>query len=148
MLYRSKVEPVMTPVHYQLGEQIELVGYRLEESRVRPGGTLLLTLQWRVKERLKTDYTLFNQIVGPQDKMIGQLDVEPSCTGGPTSKWKPGKLITGYFQIPVFADAKPGVYPLRVGLYQPDTGDRLPVADADGGPLGDQIELQPITIEP
>jgi hypothetical protein len=142
------VEPVMTPVHYRLGEQIELVGYRLEQTQARPGGTLLLTLHWRVNDRVTTNYTLFNQIVGPHDKMLGQLDTEPSCTGGPTAKWKPGGVMTGYYQIPIFADAKPGVYPLQVGLYQPDNGERLPVYDANGNPIGDQIPLHQIRFEP
>lgn len=142
------VEPVMTPVHYRLGDQIELVGYRLEGTQVQPGGTLLLTLQWRVLSRVASNYTLFNQIIGPDNQMVGQLDTEPSCTGGATTKWKPGQLITGYYPIPVFAEAMPGVYPLLVGLYQPQNGERLPVYTAAGKETDSAIQLASITVVP
>ncbi|MCX6048414.1 MAG: hypothetical protein NT075_25200 [Chloroflexi bacterium] len=141
------VDPVMTPIHYQLGEQIKLVGYRLEQAQARVGRDLLLTLQWQVTSRVPVDYTLFNQVIGPENKMLGQLDTAPSCTAGPTSKWKPGEIISGYYQIPIFADAMPGSYPLVVGLYQPENGERLPVSAPDGA-VTDVVHLANITIAP
>lgn len=142
------IEPIMTTTHYQLGEQIKLVGYRLEQTQVHVGKDLLLTLQWQVTSRVAVDYTLFSQVIGPENKLLAQLDTGPSCTAGPTSKWEPGELITGYYQIPVSAGAMPGRYPLFVGLYQPENGERLSISSADEGDATDAIQLAIITIVP
>lgn len=40
----------------------------------------------------------------------------------------------------------PGDYPLVIGLYSPDTFERLPVFDADGQPAGDSLTLAVIEV--
>ena len=41
----------------------------------------------------------------------------------------------------------PGLYPLTVGVYNADTGERLEAGDEQGQPLGSVIELTHITVE-
>ena len=142
------MEPQLIPLDYHFGDAIQLVGYRLEQMTVQPGGTLALTLQWRVTGPIEQRYTLFNQVIGAQNKMLGQLDVAPSCQAGPTSEWETDTVITGYYQIPIFADAPVGEYPLIVGLYQPENGDRLPITTATGEAFGTQIQLANVVIAP
>jgi hypothetical protein len=51
------------------------------------------------------------------------------------------------YLIPVKEDTPPGEYHLLVGLYDPISGDRLPVVDERGEPIGDQFQLeQEVTI--
>jgi hypothetical protein len=40
----------------------------------------------------------------------------------------------------------PGDIPLLVGMYSLDTGERLPVCDPDGAPIGDTIPLAVVTV--
>lgn len=142
------IEPQLIALEYHFGDAIQLIGYRLEQTTVQPGGTLALTLHWRVTGPIDQQYTLFNQVIGAQDRMLGQLDVAPSCQAGPTSEWETDTLITGYYQIPIFADAPAGAYPLIVGLYQPENGERLPITTATGEAFGAQIQLANVVIAP
>jgi hypothetical protein len=41
----------------------------------------------------------------------------------------------------------PGQYPLTIGLYDPESGQRLPIFDADGNLVGDSLLLATIEIE-
>ncbi len=45
------------------------------------------------------------------------------------------------------ADAAPGIYRPVIGLYRPDSGERLPLLDAVGQPLGDALTLCPVRVE-
>jgi hypothetical protein len=61
------------------------------------------------------------------------------CSGGnPTSTWQPGELIVDQAVLHVAADAQPGEYSLNVGMYDPASGARAPLANRDGAPLADQ----------
>jgi len=142
------VEPQLIALDYHFGDAIQLVGYRLEQTAVQPGETLALTLHWRATKSITQQYTLFNQVIGAQDKMLGQLDTAPSCEAGPTNEWETDALISGYYQIPIFTDAMPGEYPLIVGLYQSENGERLPITTAAGEAIGTQIQLATISITP
>ncbi len=77
------VAPQLTGLDYRFGAAIQLIGYQLEQTTVQPGGTVDLTLHWRASEPVNGRYTLFNQVIGAQDKKLGQLDIAPSCAAGP-----------------------------------------------------------------
>ena len=78
--------------------------------------------------------------------MVAQKDAYPVCDRLPTSIWYPGELITDIHDITVNADATDGVYPLYTGLYLEETGDRLPVLDAAGNPVDQQVHVADIRI--
>jgi len=48
----------------------------------------------------------------------------------------------------VRADIPPGRYPVFVGLYDRDTGTRVPVQDAAGQPLGDSLFVGTVEVVP
>jgi hypothetical protein len=96
---------------------------------------------------LDEKYSVFTQVIGAADRMIAQHDGQPGCAAAPTSDWAPGDFVLDRHLLPVTADAPPGVYPLRIGLYQVKSGERLPLFTAEGQPAGDAIELQSITVE-
>ena len=54
------------------------------------------------------------------------------------------------YDIALKPDVPPGVYPLRVGLYDPATGERLsPVRSADGAvQANDQLQLAEVEVRP
>ena len=49
-------------------------------------------------------------------------------------------------RLEIAADAPPGDYQLLAGLYQLETGERLPVLGADGRPMSDAVMLTTIAI--
>jgi len=148
------VEPAVEPtvenrLDYRFGNAIRLVGYDVSRSVAPPGQTVELTLYWQTAAPIATDYSVFNQIVDREtNRMQGQRDGQPGCDGQPTSGWQPGELIVDAYSIPVFADATPGEYPLLVGMYERDSGDRLPIVNENDEFVGDALPLTQITIAP
>lgn len=143
------IEPAIpTRVNYIVGNGMHLVGYGLDRSTVHPGEQIELTLFWRANQFQLEPYTVFIQIINPNIAIYGQDDSEPACGARPTYSWDPGELIADSHIVPIRPDADVGTYPLIVGMYQVQRGLRLDVTDGNGAPLGNQIELTKITVEP
>ena len=51
-------------------------------------------------------------------------------------------MVEDSYVIPVQADAPQGTYRLIVGMYDPQTMQRLPVLDKEGQAQGDSVLLQ------
>ena len=78
--------------------------------------------------------------------MIAQRDGFPVCDGRETWRWDPGELITDVYELPVAADAPDGLYPLNTGMYIEETGERLPILDANGVEIGTQYHIADIRV--
>ncbi len=63
----------------------------------------------------------------------------------PTRLWQTGEIIKDEWRVPVPEDVPSGEYELRVGLYDPISGARLPVS-RDVVPLGDFVRLNRVRI--
>ncbi len=110
------------PVSYRFGGRIELVGYEMAPRRVRPGETVVLTLYWRALSPTERDYTVFTHILEPPQTLWGQEDRPPTP---PTSQWRPGEVYRETYRLTVKPETPGGFYEVEIGLYRPDTGERL-----------------------
>jgi hypothetical protein len=138
---------VEQPMRAVLGDQVELIGYRLERASIQPGETLTLTLFWRGLQPMTRSYTVFTHVLGPDGQIYGQKDSLPAAGLLPTTAWRPGVLIPDEYAIPMAPDAPPGNYELEIGMYELDTGRRLPAVDATGQRLADdRILLTRVTV--
>lgn len=137
---------------YRLGEAIRLVGYDLERTVFDPGDRIELTLYWRAEGRIGQEYIVFTHVLGQAlnprrgNRLWGQVDSLPLGGKYPTSSWLPGDALADDYLIPIDGDAPAGEYELEIGLYSPDTGERLPVYDGHGQALGDHIILARIIV--
>jgi 4-amino-4-deoxy-L-arabinose transferase-like glycosyltransferase len=138
-------EQKLVPVDAVLGGSIRLLGYTLEseaeaQSRgvcdpvqfrdrisVHPGDRLYLVLLWQASAKIPESYTVFTHLYDEQERIWGQEDSPPVSGSYPTSLWSPGEKILDRYQILVDPKAPPGEYRLAVGMYDPNTGDRLRV---------------------
>jgi hypothetical protein len=116
----------MSPVGARLGQAIYLRGYRLA-GMPQPGGTLALTLYWEALAPPDGDYTVFAHLVDAADTILGQKDHPPQEGAAPTSTWVSGQVLADHYQISIHPDAPVGPAWLMVGMYDPLSGDRLPV---------------------
>ncbi len=126
-----------------LGE-IQLVGYEIALRE-----TLMVTLAWKSRAVVATDYVAFVHLLDGQGTLVAQHDAPPAPGAGtvyPTSWWLPGDIIldrhalscppgTAYDTLSISATLKSAT--LRVGLYDPVTLQRLPAYDAEGQRLLD-----------
>ncbi|HUE75564.1 MAG TPA: hypothetical protein VMP10_01950, partial [Chloroflexota bacterium] len=124
----------------RFADEIDLIGYRL----ARPASnTLSLSLFWRAFNLPTQRYTVFAHVVDESGRVIGQHDGEPGGGSYPTNTWSVGTIVRDdrEIRLPLDLDAD-GRYRILVGLYTPETGERLPLRP--GFPLGrvhDSIEL-------
>lgn len=132
------------PIGARFGDFAELVGFDPPEGRAAPGAQLRVTLQWRARATAEHDYVVFLHLVDAEDRVRGQVDSPPAGGAAPTRSWLPAEVIRDERTLTVAADAPPGDYRLAVGLYRPDTGQRVPLADGSG----DRLLFGRVTVGP
>ncbi len=131
-----------------LGDAITLLGYDLSLQTARPGQDLTLTLYWRAKADGEQWLKVFTHLVSAQGTLLAQHDGVPGSGAVPTSEWVSGEVIVDRHTLSLPADAPVGEYRFYVGMYSPDTGERLVARDAEGEryPNG-AVPLEAITVE-
>jgi len=119
-------------IEANLGDQVELVEAELTRDTFRPGEMLQITLRWRARRPIDQDYVVFVHVTPPSGIPIAQQDSRPVGGGFPTPAWTPGQLVNDVYRVTLPANATPGRYQIRVGMYpkgQPQIHRRLPVVD-------------------
>ncbi len=88
---------------------------------------LLVRLTWLAQQSPSVGYTVFVHLV-PADTLaqpLAQTDAPPRQGFMPTWAWQAGDLVPDEHQLPLPREIPPGVYDVIVGMYRPDTGERL-----------------------
>lgn len=137
------------PQHVQtarLGEAIHFLGYDLagglEGERLLPGRPLEVTLFWQAEAPPEHNYVVFVQLLDSADQVRAQHDAQPGNDTLVTTTWAAGEYVLDSHRLNLPSALVPGEYRLIVGMYLPDTLERLPVYDTvSGQPLGDHITL-------
>jgi hypothetical protein len=112
-----------TAVNGVFGDALRLLGYQLH----RDGEALTVTLHWRSEQRMAADFKVFVHVFDPTTKApVAQDDAMPKRWAYPTSLWGPGDVVED--EIPISLGGAPsGVYGVAVGVYDPETMERLSV---------------------
>ncbi len=108
-------------------------------SIARGEGEIAIDLFWHVEAAPAHDYTVFLHGLDAGGEMVAQNDGPPLGGRYPTSLWRPGQNLSDHHTLP----ANPAITAVAVGLYRPDTGDRLPVTQ-DGQPVPDGRIVLPL----
>lgn len=157
LLDRIKVAPekyatVEAPnrVDADLDGQVTLLGYSIDRQQVAPGQTISLTLYWTAQAPVPADYTVFVHLAAPDGSPYAQDDCQPQRGAYPTSFWDVGEVVTDPHTILVPGDlpAGRGAYPLVMGMYLLETGERLRWLSPDGTIQGDFVSLDTIAVHP
>ncbi|MCL4505540.1 MAG: glycosyltransferase family 39 protein [Chloroflexi bacterium] len=135
------------PALFHLSNGIDLLNDQVPPS-VRPGQTLSLTLVWRANSAALPELTTFVHLQSADGTLVAQGDSPPRSGLYPTSIWGAGEVIPDEYAIHIGPATPPGIYRLVIGMYDPQTIQRVPVSDAKGTivrdyaiPLG-EIEVQ------
>jgi hypothetical protein len=138
-----------------LGGEVRLLRYEMAPvvCEAASGGDgegcrLELTLYWQAEQKMDTDYTVFAHVIGPDGQILAQRDAPPDNGAYPTSRWAAGEVVADPARIPLPPNLSGGV-PLEVvvGMYRPDTGQRLPVLDEQNQSVDDRVVLGQVTPE-
>jgi 4-amino-4-deoxy-L-arabinose transferase-like glycosyltransferase len=120
------VPSVSRRVDADFGGEIVLLGFDFPERRVRPGGTLPITLYWQAQRDIQAHYIVFNHLLGADLRQWGGRDRIPRDYYS-TALWAAGEVVRDDYSVPVDPAAPPGVYRLDVGLYEMLGGQVRPV---------------------
>lgn len=124
------VEP-QGPLSAILGDnQVALLEHRLE-GPLRHGATVRLNVLWQALRPMDEDYTVFVHAIDRDGTIWGQRDAEPKEGEHPTSEWELGEVVWDRYELRIDVDGPREGYQLEVGLYRPDTGQRLKVGEND-----------------
>jgi len=142
-------EPAIPATHAFDGN-FALVGYAIPETAA-PGSELALQVWWQTGESVETytDFTQFIHLISVENDQNFQVyDRQPFEGRFPTTDWPPNLTMSDDIRLPLPDDLIPGEYRLLTGLYDLGTGTRVPVRDAQGQPVLDNvIELGTVLIE-
>jgi len=140
--------PTRQRVHF--GENLLLLGYRVPEEPFRPGDTLAFTLYWTADAPAENYWSVFTHLRAPDGSLAGQHDKVPYGGLYPPTRWWPGQIVDDDYVITIPEDAPAGDYRIAVGMYDWQTGERLPLLDDAGTRLNDdQVFLEAtIAVEP
>ncbi len=111
---------------------------------IQPGDSpreFRLAIFWQGLALMDRDYTFFAHVVDAEGKIVTQSDHQPQAGRYPTSIWDAGEPVRDDFKLELPADAPIGRYSVKIGWYDLQTGERLPVRDANDRRIGDSIEL-------
>ncbi len=121
---------------------IRLQRYALLTPQATAGQVLQLSLVWEALSPLDRRYKVFVHVLDADGHIVGQRDAEPSG-GRLTPTWQPGEEIVDHHGILILPGTPPGLHQLAIGLYDLETGQRLPLA-GDGD--DDRLFLPPVEI--
>ncbi len=120
------------PLYANLGDQVNLLGYDLRPACPSPGDTMHLTLYWRAMTNMDMDYFVFTHLIDERETILAQHDSQPEAGDYPTSQWLEREIVKDEHTLILGPDLQSGEYTLVVGMYDLESGERLPPYDQDG----------------
>jgi hypothetical protein len=115
----------------RFGDGIQLESVEILDSVSQPGGLIRLRLHWFALAPIPQQFKIFTHLFSGE-AIIAQHDGQPVGELRPTHTWVVGEQVVDQFAIRLPADALPGVYQLRIGMYDINSQARLPVLTPDG----------------
>jgi hypothetical protein len=130
-------EPAL-PVNANFSDLVLLGGYTLDLTTVAPDRTVQLGLYWRPQTtQFKKPYKVFVQLRNQQNQTVAQADhfiYEGLLTGGVMGQLKDQhEWLRDTADLALPENLPSGAYRLFVGLYDPDTLERVPLSGDTSG---------------
>ena len=137
----GRISHTPTPIQAQLGDTALLIAY--ETAPAQGERALDVTLYWFALRETSANLSEFIHLLNPEDGVMAQSDGAPVGGFSPTSRWRSGELIIDTRRIVLPPEIAPGVYGLKVGLYEAATMTNLTVEPATPD---NRVDLGNVTI--
>ena len=147
----GQVVGVQHPLGVNLDDRFWLLGYDVDRDEVAQGGTLRVVLYWQAQHPAHTNYRSFVHLDAPTDQRTWAIsdNFHPGDSTAqidiPTSTWDTAHYVRDEHLLHIPPDVPPASFLLRAGLYDPETGERLPAA---GDNQDDTVTLQTVRVKP
>lgn len=125
------------PNNLNFNNLVQFIGYD-QESPLSPGatGNLEISLYWQVDAVPQKDYKVFLHVIGPDNRLVAQVDELPTKGFYSPVQWQPGEIIKDTHRIELPSSLPAGSYQVMLGLYDPSDGVRLDILDQNQQPVG------------
>ena len=142
----AAIEGAEVKANARFGAAIMLDTFALPAADLHAGDALRLTLRWHAEAAVPQRYKVFVHLSASRDAApLAQHDSEPGGGLDPTTMWPVGVAIVDRQGVALPAELPAGRYELLLGVYDPASGQRLPVEAAAALP-GDRLLLATVTI--
>ena len=128
-----------TEVEYRFANGLRLYGVDLPTTGA-PGDSLTVRFWWKADHDIGQNLVQFLHFY-PADSSGAEFftfDGEPFGGRFPFADWHKGTDVLDTRAITLPAEMPPGDYRVHTGVYDPNTGIRVPIEDANGDPVQDQ----------
>jgi len=151
----THTKPLRT-INLQWPNLARLQGYEVTPTLLQPNQSLTLNLYWQSLTNMALEHRLFLQLVDSSGNPINQL--EDNAFSEDMYRWRPGKILPTQHTLWLGPDTPPGPYLIRLGFFNPDTQERLPLiigdcaqgncASGESGEVVDQVHLGLFYVSP
>ena len=105
-------------------------------------GEIAVDLTWEPAEPPAALPNVFIHVTGPEG-ILAQYDGPVARGLWPLAAWQPGLAVAESHRLALPRPFDPASDALQIGLYWPDTGQRLAVVDASGAAVDDKVTIRP-----
>ena len=118
--------PTYSSVEAAFGNHLHLVGY--QSSEFEPGSRLKVTLFWRPTQRIERDVEMVVQLYDPllEGYVVDDL-IWPLSGAYRVRAWRPDQIMPLSHSLRIPDDLSPGLYELRVGVFDLIGRQRIPL---------------------
>jgi hypothetical protein len=133
-----EIQTIPHPLDITFGDSIQLIGYDLGQSRVKPGEALFVTLYWRALGEVEGNYTLAVKAIGHDGTVYGTRHLFPGRGNFATSLWKQGDTFRETYWVPITSQSAVRILGLvSVSFFLDDDSlEHLTARDAHAGAPG------------
>jgi len=102
---------------------LKLLGYDLARTTFAPGETISLTTHSETIYPPRDTVRWRIELVNRAGAVMSQAEADPFANKYPLQRWSPGIVARDAWSLPMPAQATPGAYDVRLGLFRRTDGD-------------------------
>jgi hypothetical protein len=141
LLSPDQVWDKVSTVNFTYGDRIKLLGIDVSPTRPTPGDTMTVTACWEALRPLDNAYTVYVQLLGYENRRVGERHTYPGLGSYPTSLWEVGKAFCDRYRVSVASWAPtPEQYDLLIGFYDQTPNKALAAYNPD------QVQISPPSV--
>ncbi len=128
------------------GGQAQLVGVEAPPT-ARPGQVVTVTLALQNELLFARQHKVFLHLRNGAGEIVAQDDRVPCSNSLNEADWRPGDVVLETYQLALPVNLAAGRYSIVMGMYEPESGARLPVRVAAQPHDGDSVQLGVLQVQ-
>jgi len=141
--------PARLPVHpvaVNWSDKLRLIGYEFSPALINSDRTSSLRLAWQILGDSWITEKMFLQVLDSNGNSVGQQEIDP--VSRKMYRWRKDGLILELLPLDFAKNLSPGLYFVRLGFFNPDTGQRLPAFQPETRqPPGNELVVGPLVVK-